>query len=372
MWRYAFYLTGNNGASILAGIVFAFIPYRFDHMHHLELQATIFLPLTLLYFERTLETGSRRDASLMMAWYVAEVFSCIYYSIFITTALAPIAVVRCGKCRRMRAGGSSPAIMPAAIVGLIVVAPYAYAYTLNRVTLGDRLESDIRLYSATLGNYLATTAANVMHGGWSAHFGSVRTLFVPWRPGDYISGLGLYSFDRRRATLVTVGAIGFVISLGLNTPFYQLLRALVLPYRGLRAPARASILVFLALGALGAYGWTRADAEAIEVSDDGGDRLHGCGFARRIPDDDGSLADRSVCPADVYKWLAGQPRVGRRRGAPSRAPMSSTSFTTASTCSTARGTGNRSSTVTAGSFPRASSISPNKPRPSPMINRLRI
>ena len=97
MWRYALYLTGNNGASILAGIVFAFVPYRFDHMHHLELQATIFLPLTLLYFERTLETGSRRDAALMMAAYVAEVFSCIYYSIFLATALVPIGAIRLWK-----------------------------------------------------------------------------------------------------------------------------------------------------------------------------------------------------------------------------------------------------------------------------------
>ena len=53
MWRYALYLTGHSAAAILAGIVFAFVPYRFDHFHHLELQATIFLPLTLLYFERT-------------------------------------------------------------------------------------------------------------------------------------------------------------------------------------------------------------------------------------------------------------------------------------------------------------------------------
>ena len=97
MWRYAFYLTGNHGASILAGIVFAFVPYRFDHMHHLELQATIFLPLTLLYFERTLETGSRRDATLMMASFVAQVFSCIYYSIFLATALVPIAAMRLWK-----------------------------------------------------------------------------------------------------------------------------------------------------------------------------------------------------------------------------------------------------------------------------------
>ena len=48
MWRYALHLTGETGPPIVAGIIFAFVPYRFDHYHHLELQATIFLPLTLL------------------------------------------------------------------------------------------------------------------------------------------------------------------------------------------------------------------------------------------------------------------------------------------------------------------------------------
>ncbi len=54
MWRYALHLTGHFSAAVLAGIVFAFVPYRFDHYHHLELQATVFLPLTLLYFDRAM------------------------------------------------------------------------------------------------------------------------------------------------------------------------------------------------------------------------------------------------------------------------------------------------------------------------------
>src|SRR5688572_17176985 len=62
MWLYATGLTGNAWAGVLAGIAFAFVAFRFDHFMHLELQATFFLPLTLLGLERTLETRSRRDA----------------------------------------------------------------------------------------------------------------------------------------------------------------------------------------------------------------------------------------------------------------------------------------------------------------------
>jgi hypothetical protein len=103
MWRYALYLTGHSEAAMLAGIVFAFVPYRFDHFHHLELQATIFLPLTLLYFERTFDSGSRRDAWLLAASYVAQVYSCIYYSIFLVTVLVRSRPCACGGCRPTRA-----------------------------------------------------------------------------------------------------------------------------------------------------------------------------------------------------------------------------------------------------------------------------
>ena len=41
MWLYALISPGNAWAGVLAGIVFAFVPFRFDHFMHLELQATI-------------------------------------------------------------------------------------------------------------------------------------------------------------------------------------------------------------------------------------------------------------------------------------------------------------------------------------------
>ena len=308
MWRYAFYLTGHQGAAILAGIAFAFVPFRFDHFHHLELQATIFLPLTLLYFERTLESGSQRDAALMTSAYVAEVFSCIYYSIFLATALVPIAAVRLWQMPAEARARVVRVTVPAAIIGLLVVTPYAAAYAMNRENLGERVESDIRLYSATLWNYLATTKANVIYGGWSAAFGQAERFLFPGIIATALAACGIYALDRRRATLVAIGAFGFVISLGLNTPVYDVLRWLLIPYRGLRAPARASMLVYIALAALGAYGWARltrgrsrsfTSIATIAVA-----ALMLVEFRTRL-DRWLTLPEK---PAEVYQWLAALPR----------------------------------------------------------------
>ncbi|HEX6162052.1 MAG TPA: hypothetical protein VFZ31_01715 [Vicinamibacterales bacterium] len=316
MWRYAFYLTSHSGAAILAGIMFAFVPFRFDHFHHLELQATIFLPLTLLYFERTLDRDSARDAWLMAACFVAQVYSCIYYSVFLATILVPIAVIRLWTLPSEHRGRWIRKVVPAAIAAVAVVAPYAYAYALNRATLGERLDSDVQRYSATLSNYLATTEANVVHGGWSAQFGQPERFLFPGVITVLLAIAGVFSLDRpsttlgasRRVSLITIGMIGFIISLGLNTPLYDLLRELVLPYRGLRAPARASILVFLALAALGAYGWTRLMRGRSRTVT----TIAGVVMAVLLLIELRTRLDRWLTlpepPPQVYRWLQMQPK----------------------------------------------------------------
>jgi hypothetical protein len=100
MWRYALYLTADHGAAIVAGIIFAFVPFRFDHYHHLELQATIFLPLTLMQLDRALDSGSKRDVWLTMAAFDAQVYSCFYYTVFLETSLIPIGAIRLAMATR--------------------------------------------------------------------------------------------------------------------------------------------------------------------------------------------------------------------------------------------------------------------------------
>jgi len=256
MWRYALHLTGNGGGAIIAGVIFAFVPYRFDHYHHLELQATFFLPLTLLYLDRALESGSKRDAWLTMICLAGQVYTCIYYSVFLVTAAVPVALYRLIRSTADTRKRFFLAIAPAAFAAAVIVAPYALAYVLNRETLGERLDRDVRLYSATFENYFATSEFNTLYG-WTRQFGQPERLLFPGAIALILAGIGLSRFDRQRITLAIVGVTGFIISLGLNSIFYEPLRAVVLAYRGLRAPARASILFFLAISALAAFGFAR-------------------------------------------------------------------------------------------------------------------
>lgn len=65
MWLYARRLTGSASAGVIAGIVFSFVPFRFDHFQHLELQATMFMPLTLWCLARACDSGKPRAASFL-------------------------------------------------------------------------------------------------------------------------------------------------------------------------------------------------------------------------------------------------------------------------------------------------------------------
>jgi len=308
MWRYAMHLTGDMNGSVLAGIVFAFVPYRFDHYQHLELEATIFMPLALLYFDRALTSRSKRDAWLTMAMFVAQLYSCIYYAVFLATAMAAVAAVVLWKTSPHGRRAFLSAIVPAAIVAMLIAAPYAMTYSSNRETLGERNDRDVQLYSATLTNYLATPEFNVIHGAWARPFGQPERLLFPGVLAIVLAIRGLRRIDRARLSTLILGATGLIISLGLNTPLYDALRTIAFPYRGLRAPARASILVFLAMAALAAFGWRRlmhrrprrtaiiatlAMATALLVE-----------YSNRM---DAWLTLPSQ-PPEVYRWLASQPR----------------------------------------------------------------
>lgn len=266
MYLYARHLTGRASAAVLAGIVFAFAPFRFDHLHHLELQAAMFLPLALLWIDRALESGNRRDIWLAVAAVVAQVYCGIYYAVFLVTALLfviPLRWRRVPEAHRSRLVRSG---LAAAAVGSAVVLPYLALYLLNRGSLGDRASSDIQAYSATLGNYLATPEGNLLHGRWSGPLGQNERRLFPGFMALALAAVGLIGFGQRRLTLLVVGFTGFVISLGYNTPIYAVLGSILFIYNGLRAPARASILVCLALAGLVAYGWARLEGRITRWS----------------------------------------------------------------------------------------------------------
>jgi hypothetical protein len=306
MWLYAVELTGNPRAAIIAGLVFAFSPFRFDHLHHLELQATMFIPLTLWWMERAFASGRRADVFGMVASWTCQVLCGIYYAVFLATALLIIIPIRMALLPSERRRTLLRYSIGAMVLGAVIVLPYLLVYSQNRNRLGDRSLYDVGLYSATLGNYLATPEENLVHGVWSGPLGENERRLSLGFVALFLAIVGLVKFDRRRVTPLILGLTGLVISLGINTPLYEWLRQIGFPYSGLRAPSRAAILVCAAIGALAAQGWSAIESR-IRWRVTATVMLSGLllfEYATRI--NSWVIVPRQ--PAAVYQFLAEQPR----------------------------------------------------------------
>ena len=248
-------LTGSLASGIVAGTIFAFVTFRFDHFMHLELQATVFLPLAIWCLDRAFESGRWRDMAGFGASLVLQVLSGIYYAVFLATALAVAIPWRWMSLSPERRRRFAKQIAVVALVSGVAAAPYMAIYMQNRASVGERADSEVRLYSATPLNYLSSDPANVLYGPWSERLGRSERRLFPGALAIGLAALGLWGWSARKTTVVIIGIVGFVLSLGLNTPVYALLREVVFTYRGLRAPARAAALVFLAVALLAAHGW---------------------------------------------------------------------------------------------------------------------
>src|SRR6266550_2890381 len=87
------YLTKSRGAGLLAGAIFGFAPYRFEHIMHMELQWTMWMPLAFLAMHRTFDSGRMRDGLATGAAMALQMLSSIYYGVFLGVLLTVAGVV---------------------------------------------------------------------------------------------------------------------------------------------------------------------------------------------------------------------------------------------------------------------------------------
>ena len=262
-------LTNQAAAGILAGIVFAFLPYRIDHYAHLQLQQTQCLPFAMWAFHRLMATGRRRDGVLLGVFTAGQILSCSYYGLF----LAPYMAVVCGTV--LIADRTLPrrrlvALMIAGAIVVVAVVPVATAYLGARQTVGQRGPGEIVLGSATLGNYLGAPSANLLYGRIFERFGTDERRLFPGLVAVGLAIVGLvFPFVRARARsnpLRLAYGLGlllaFDMSLGFNGFTYRVLYDYLLPFRALRIPARMAIFTGFSLAVLAGFG-VAAIAERI-------------------------------------------------------------------------------------------------------------
>ena len=240
------WLTASTAAGVLGGLVFAFSPHRMEHFDHLELQFAFWIPLAALAWHRAVESRHVTSYIGVSALVCGQLLSSIYHGIFLMAWLSVMTVAWFRTRWRDSAIALAGTLAPAALILAIYSIPYLH----SRAAVGERSRTEVASYSAVPIDFLSAPESNVLYG-WTADLGAnERHLF----PGLVVLGLTLVGVARVRDPRVRVHVVGVLFALllvfGTNAGVYSLLYEWVLPFRGLRVPARAAILLLLGMAVL--------------------------------------------------------------------------------------------------------------------------
>ena len=251
-------LTGHPAAGLIAGIIFAFGPYRFDHYVHLELVSAQWMPFALWMLHRTLQSGRVADGLMTGAFGALQVLSCVYLAVFFATivaVLAPLLLFSAPAALRRRAWRplGAGALLTVTVLGLYMV-PYRAA----RGIVGERGAGERMLYAAGPKHYLAAMPESIVYGRLTGSIGLHEKRLFTGFLAMLLGAAALWPpLDRRRLAYAIAFALAVDISFGHRGIVGGLLQDQVAAYRGLRVVARIGAIVLMLMAILAGYGAAR-------------------------------------------------------------------------------------------------------------------
>jgi hypothetical protein len=259
------HLTGHSLASAFAAIAFAFCPFVFSHLPHIQLLFTAGVPFALLATHRLVERPTVGRGVTLGVVLAAQALSCGYYGVF-TGLLVGYAMVFYAISRGMwRNGRFWMVVALAAAIAILTVLPFFLPYvSLQQQTGYARPVDDARRWSATWRSYLASPAW--IHGWVLPYIRPWGEVLFPGSLAIVFGALGLLGLRRRHAPAAgrdhvvfyaSVAVIAFWSSLGPDAGLYAWLYKSVPLFTWLRAPSRFGLVFLLALVVLAGFAIAR-------------------------------------------------------------------------------------------------------------------
>ena len=192
-------LTNRHDASFVAGLAYAFAPYRAAQLPHVQVLSAFWTPVCLAALHRYDRDGSRRWAALAAGSWLMQALSCGYYLLFLSVLLllwfAWFAIAR-WPARKF-------VVLTAFwIVPFLIVAPVLLGYQRILVdTYGFRRSlAEIQRFSADVGGLLSASNELLMWGWLHAVQRPEGELF----PGPTIVVLTLFAILAARPFATSV------------------------------------------------------------------------------------------------------------------------------------------------------------------------
>jgi len=253
MYACARELSGSRWGALVAAAIFTGAPSRLDHVMHLELLWTAWMPLAVLATARVF-AGHGRAVWTLGASLAAQFLCCIYYGVFLFTVWPLLTGVEWLRARPVVTRATLTRGVAALGLAAVLAAAYALPYQRARQVVGERSDVEVQTYSATLASYAASPPTSRLWG-WTASNDDYERRLFPGLLGTSLAATALAT-PAAPWTMALAATTVFAAeaSTGLNGVTYPVLRVLAPPYRGLRVPARFGAVTLLGVALLAALG----------------------------------------------------------------------------------------------------------------------
>ncbi len=203
-WALARDVTGDPLAAAVAGLIYAFCPWRIAHIPHIQFQWGAFLALALLFLLRYLDGGGRRDLVLFSVCFAWNALCNVHYALFsgflIGLVLFYEGVLAGWRAFRPRLAGVFAAMVAAGLVVIPLFVPYALASKLYGMQRGTE---EIGVFSGVWTDFLTAGGQNKLYAPLTQKWAKAEgELF----PGITAVVLAVVALARRRGALETAGA----------------------------------------------------------------------------------------------------------------------------------------------------------------------
>jgi len=227
MYLFVRELTGRPLAAFVAGVAFAFSPYRAYQAPHLQIISTQWMPLAFYGLRRYAANGGWRPLIGGASALVLQMLSCGYYMFFFTPFAALYGVYELAAHGRWRDRRTWTQVVVVGAFSALVLAPFVLPYLRVRETpgFGVRARSEVVSFSADTWAF-ATAYENLalvgpalqtyVKGESKTYPGMAILLLALIGAGVVIAQARRQHAPRRRATWrVAVGALLAVAGIGL-------------------------------------------------------------------------------------------------------------------------------------------------------------
>lgn len=177
-------LTGRPTAAFVAGVAFAFAPYRLSQFSHIQVLSAQWMPFVLYGFRRFLDTGRRRSLAWGSAALVTQNLSCGYYLLFFSPFAGAYVAYELAARRRLRDWTTWRAFLIAAVAVVILTVPFLLPYvTVRDNGVGVRSLGEVTMFSADTHAFATASGGSWLWGERLRAFGQ--------REGDAFPGFAI-------------------------------------------------------------------------------------------------------------------------------------------------------------------------------------